>query len=208
MDRRTLLILSAFLPLAGACRNGAQQTAIDAPLKTFADLAKHPAPPLNNRGLIAIALPPRVGAPKAGPPATMFAVKCAACGSQRFDVRERMSMRSGGGISPRGINLVCRGCQLRTVLFDVGRDGYGGKIGGATSTSEERPVERALLGADGKPLVDQEVRYACRYNLAADEIFEMAAAEGVSPTELFDAFVLESTSDATNWRQVWDYSYA
>lgn len=204
MDRRLFLTALTVLPLAGGCEGGARSSSAVVPAKTFADLAAHPGQPLANRGLVVAALPldPARGA------VTTFAVTCAACETNRFDLRERLSMRPGGQTSPRGLNLVCHACQLRTVLFDATRDGYGGKLGRNAALSGERPVEQALQGADGKPLIDRQVRYACRYDLPPDDIFALAEGQGVAPAELFDGFSVEVGDGRGGWRQVWTYKAA
>lgn len=186
--------------LIAACRN-TTPTVEAAPSHTMADLARHPGAPLRNRGLVAVSLP----APTADKNlVTRFQVRCAACGSDRFDVREQLSLQAGGETKPRGINLVCRGCQMRTVLFDAARDGYDGRLGRAVLFTEGRPVERPLVD-DGVAVTNAQVRYAVRYNVAANEIFAIAEAEGVGPLELFDIFELEVGGEA-GWSGAWTYA--
>ena len=156
---------------------------------------------MRNRGLVAAAMPVALVDNRL---VTTFQVRCAACGSQRFAVREQMSLQAGGEKKPRGINLVCRGCQMRTVLFDAARDGYDGRLGRAVLFSDGRPVERPLV-EDGAAVTDAQVRYLCQYTVPANEIFAIAEAEGVSPLELFDRFELE-VSGKSGWSAAWNYA--
>jgi hypothetical protein len=135
---------------------------------------------------------------------TTFQVRCATCGSDRFGVREQLSLQVGGQKTPQGINLICRGCQMRTVLFDAARDGYDGRLGRAVMFSEGRPVEQPLV-VQGAAITDAEVRYRCEYNVPADEIFAIAEAQGVNPLELFDRFEL-AVSDPSGWSDAWNYA--
>jgi hypothetical protein len=200
MDRRSLLTAWPALLIVAACRNTTPVIEA-APERTMADLARYPGAPLRNRGLVAVSLAPPAVDKKL---VTKFQVRCAACGSQRFDVREQLSLQVGGETKPRGINLICRGCQMRTVLFDAARDGYDGRLGRAVLFSEGRPVERPLVEG-GAPVTDTEIRYEVRYNVPADEIFDIAEAEGVSPLELFDIFELEVGGEA-GWTGAWNYA--
>jgi len=200
MDRRSLLAVCPALLIVGACKNTAP-VAEAAPKHTMADLARHPGAPLRNRGLVAVSLPGPVADTKL---VTRFQVRCAACGSERFDVREQLSLQVGGETKPRGINLVCRGCQMRTVLFDAARDGYDGRLGRAVLFSEGRPVERPLV-EHGAAVTNAPVRYEVGYNVPADEIFAIAETEGVSPLELFDMFQLEVGGKA-GWSDAWNYA--
>lgn len=143
-----------------------------------------------------------------------FRLSCRGCGSSKLRIMcypksvaadDDYAGLSEGDILERDPHDVeCAACGERHLVFDQGKHGYDGALGHGRSyelgTGESKPI---ICNADS-----YNVELLFTYNISLDELNEIAAEDGLSIQDLFDAVeIIALAEDGTVLKSL-DYECA
>lgn len=206
--RRLAVRLLGLLPV-GAYRAFADATAQDKP-KVKSEAAAHALknPPHCINAFIANAVESE------HPESVRFRLSCRSCGSSKMRILcypklvaegdDYAELSAGDVLERDPHDVLCVSCGARHLAFDQGKHGYDGALGhGRTYEQGEGVSQPIVCDVDS-----YRVELMFIYNIAFDELDEIATEDSLAVQDLFDAFSISAINEDGSVLKSIDYECA